>query len=47
MTTKGYTKSKEIKCKVELWKKKNSSPGSQLFSDREPRKNVLKFKIQN
>ena len=33
MATKdySYTKSKEIKCKMEMWKR-NSSPGSQVFS---------------
>ena len=44
LASKGYTKSKDIKCKMEIWKR-NSSPGSQLFSYREPRKNLLKVKL--
>ena len=34
-----FTKSEEIKCKMETWKRNNS----QLFSCREPRKKVLKL----
>ena len=39
-----HTKSKEIKGKIEMWKR-NSSLGSQLFSYRQPRKNVSKINL--
>ena len=44
MATKGCTKSEEIKYKMEMWKR-NSSPGSQPFSYRKPRKNMLKTNL--
>ena len=44
MATKGYIKSKKLKFKMEMWKR-NSSPALQLFTYKEPRKNVLKINL--
>ena len=44
LAAKGYTKSKEIKCKMKIWKS-NGLPGLQLLNYRKPRKNILKINL--